>query len=83
MSTNIHEVISSRMELPVIVAPMFLVSGPEMVIETCRSGIIGSFPLANARTLVDLDAWMCRIREGLKMLEKKSLNAELLPGPLI
>ena len=40
---------------------MFLVSGPELVIAACRSGIIGSFPTANCRTLDELDAWLGRI----------------------
>jgi nitronate monooxygenase len=53
--------ISSQLELPVITAPMFLVSSTDLVIEACKSGVIGSFPLANARTLEDLDVWMQRI----------------------
>jgi len=48
-----------RLTLPVIVAPMFLISGPEMVIAACRSGVIGCFPAANARTTGDLAEW-CR-----------------------
>ncbi|MEC8203857.1 MAG: nitronate monooxygenase, partial [Pseudomonadota bacterium] len=40
---------------------MFLVLGPELVIAACRSGIIGSFPTANCRTLDELDAWLGRI----------------------
>ncbi|MEC9185635.1 MAG: nitronate monooxygenase, partial [Pseudomonadota bacterium] len=46
---------------PLISAPMFLVSGPELFIAACRSGIIGSFPTANCRILDDLDAWLGRI----------------------
>jgi nitronate monooxygenase len=45
----------------VIAAPMFLVSGPDLVIATCRAGAIGSFPTANCRTLEDLDEWLGRI----------------------
>lgn len=47
--------------LPAIVAPMFLVSGPDMVIAACCSGVIGSFPAPNARTIDILDEWMDRI----------------------
>lgn len=53
------------MILPVIAAPMFLVSGPDMVIAACRAGIIGSFPTPNARTVDDLDAWMHAITAAL------------------
>lgn len=47
-----------NLTLPVIVAPMFLVSGPEIVKAACRSGVIGSFPFPNARTIETLDAWL-------------------------
>lgn len=49
------------LRLPVVAAPMFLVSGPDMVIAAARAGIIGSFPTPNCRTAADLDAWMTRI----------------------
>lgn len=51
--------------LPVIGAPMFLISGPEMVIAQARAGIIGSFPTPNARTPEILDDWMRQISEAL------------------
>lgn len=50
-----------RLRLPVFQAPMFLLSGPEMVIASCHAGIVGSFPSFNARTVEDLDAWLARI----------------------
>lgn len=53
--------IASRLRLPLIAAPMFLVSGPELVIAACRNGVIGSFPTANCRTTDELDEWMTRI----------------------
>ncbi len=53
--------ISDRLRLPLIAAPMFLVSGPDLVIATCRAGAIGSFPTANCRTLEDLDQWLKRM----------------------
>lgn len=51
-----------KLRLPVVVAPMFLVSGPEMVIAACKAGLIGSFPAPNARTAADLDRWMGQIK---------------------
>lgn len=51
-----------QLRLPVVVAPMFLVSGPELVIASCHAGLVGSFPAANARTVEVLGQWMQRIR---------------------
>ncbi len=57
--------ILSSLKLPVIVAPMFLVSGPELVIASCKSGLIGSFPGPNARTIDVLENWMSEISSKL------------------
>jgi len=50
-----------RLRLPVVAAPMFLVSGPEMVIAAARAGIVGAFPTPNLRTAQELDRWMAQI----------------------
>lgn len=55
------------MRLPVISAPMFLVSGPELVIAACKAGIGGAFPTPNCRTVADLDAWMGQITDALTL----------------
>lgn len=54
-----------RLRLPVIVAPMFLVSGPELVIAASRAGLMGAFPAANARDPVQLRHWFETIEAGL------------------
>ena len=54
-----------RLKLPLLIAPMFLVSTVDLVLAACRSGAIGSFPTGNARTLQDLDDWLKRISTGL------------------
>ena len=59
------DAIKSGLSLPLISAPMFLVSSPAMVIESAKAGIIGSFPSLNARTVQDLDAWLAQITTGL------------------
>jgi len=51
--------------LPIFAAPMFLISGPELVLSACKAGIVGAFPTPNARPIAQLDAWMKRIVEGL------------------
>jgi nitronate monooxygenase len=53
------------LRLPVFAAPMFLISGPDLVLAACRSGIIGAFPTPNARPIAQLDLWMREITEGL------------------
>lgn len=60
------EAMKSRMALPVIAAPMFLVSGPEMVISACKAGVMGSFPAPNARTTKDLRGWLEQISNGVE-----------------
>ncbi|WP_428977729.1 NAD(P)H-dependent flavin oxidoreductase [Rhodoligotrophos defluvii] len=57
--------ISSRLKLPLIVAPMLRVSGPDLVIASCRAGAIGAFPTANARSPDELDHWLARIAGAL------------------
>ena len=54
-----------RMRLPVIGSPLFIVSGPELVIAQCKAGIVGSFPSLNARPSGVLDEWLHRITEEL------------------
>jgi len=54
-----------RMRLPAIAAPMFLVSGPDLVIGTCQAGVAGTFPALNARTPEQLDEWLDRINAEL------------------
>lgn len=53
--------VKPRLRVPAIAAPMFLVSGPDLVLAACRAGIVGSFPANNARTIEVLDEWMARI----------------------
>ncbi|WP_417469086.1 NAD(P)H-dependent flavin oxidoreductase [Maricaulis sp.] len=63
--TRIPHALDENLRLPAICAPMFLVSGPELVIATCQAGVIGSFPGPNCRTIDDLDAWMKQITTAL------------------
>ena len=57
MSDEILVSIKKRLKLPAVVAPMFLVSGPDAVIQSCKEGLMGSFPGPNARTIDDLRSW--------------------------
>ena len=58
-------VLRDRLRLPVIASPLFIVSGPDLVIAQCKAGVVGSFPSLNARPLSQLDEWMARITEEL------------------
>ena len=53
------------LRLPVVAAPMFLISGPDLVLAACKAGIVGAFPTPNARPIAQLDDWMRTITEGL------------------
>lgn len=57
--------LSDTLRVPVFSAPMFLISGPELVLAACRAGIVGAFPTPNARPIAQLDAWMKQITEGV------------------
>ncbi|MEP6722757.1 MAG: nitronate monooxygenase [Variovorax sp.] len=66
--------LTSRLRLPVIAAPMLHVSGIDLVSAACRSGVIGAFPTANARSVDELDHWLRRIEESLR-------DCEVPPAP--
>lgn len=57
--------LARRLRLPLIAAPMFRVSGPDLVIAACRAGVVGAFPTANCRSVEELDAWLTRIRSAV------------------
>jgi len=57
--------LQGRLRLPVVAAPMFLASGPALVKAACQSGIIGSFPSMNQRTLDGFEDWLCDIEAAL------------------
>ncbi|MCP5396913.1 MAG: nitronate monooxygenase [Sphingomonadaceae bacterium] len=54
-----------KLRLPVIGSPLFIISGPELVIAQCKAGIVGSFPSLNARPISQLDEWLAQITEEL------------------
>lgn len=61
----IPDSLNKNLTLPVICAPMFIISNPDLVIAQCKSGIIGSFPALNARPKELLDEWLTRIKSEL------------------
>lgn len=63
---------ADHLRIPVCAAPMFLVSGPELVLAACRAGVLGTFPTPNARTTADLADWMERISTGIAAMEAET-----------
>jgi nitronate monooxygenase len=57
---------AGRLALPLIAAPMFRISGPDLVVAACRAGVIGAFPTSNCRSLDELDDWLGRIGEATR-----------------
>ncbi|MFT4524906.1 MAG: nitronate monooxygenase [Bacteroidia bacterium] len=60
------------LKIPVVAAPMFLISGPELVIESCKNGIVGTFPALNQRTTEGFEEWVISIKEALAEFEKET-----------
>jgi len=71
--------IASRLRLPVIGAPLFIVSNPDLVIAQCMSGVIGSFPSLNARPAEKLEEWLIRITETLAAYDEAHPDAPSAP----
>jgi nitronate monooxygenase len=69
----------TNLRLPVFAAPMFLVSGPDLVVAACEAGIIGAFPTPNARPISVLDEWMENITSRLAAL--RAAKPDAIIGP--
>lgn len=76
---SLVERLKSRMSLPVIAAPLFIVSQPDLVIAQCANGIIGSFPALNARPKDLLETWLTRIETELAALQSANPDARIAP----
>ena len=61
-----------QLSLPVVAAPMFLISGPQLVIECCKNGIVGTFPALNQRTTDGFESWVIEIKEALAAFEAET-----------
>ncbi|MEO9512296.1 MAG: nitronate monooxygenase family protein [Flavobacteriaceae bacterium] len=60
------------LSLPVVAAPMFLISGPKLVVECCKNGIVGTFPALNQRTSEGFEEWLIQIKQELDQFEKET-----------
>ena len=71
--------IKDNISMPVIGAPLFLISGPDLVIAQCKAGIIGSFPALNARPQHVLEEWIIRIKTELAEYQEQNPDAKVAP----
>ena len=71
--------ILSRLRLPIIGSPLFIISGPDLVIAQCKAGIVGSFPALNARPQGLLDEWLHRITEELAAHNRANPDSPAAP----
>ena len=72
-------ILAERLRIPVIGSPLFIISGPELVIAQCKAGIVGSFPALNARPASQLDEWLAQITEELADWDRKNPDTPSAP----
>ena len=75
----IPDLLRDRLRLPVIGAPMFIVSTPRLVLAQCKAGIVGAFPALNARPASQLDEWLAQITEELAAFQRANPQARVAP----
>ena len=73
------ESLKSKLTIPVIGAPLFIISNPDLVIAQCKSGVVGSFPALNARPQNVLEEWIIRIKEELESYQASNPEAKVAP----
>jgi nitronate monooxygenase len=73
------KILQANLAIPVIGSPLFLVSGPELVIAQCKAGIVGSFPALNARPQHVLEEWLIRIKQELAQAKAENPNLPIAP----
>ena len=71
--------LKDNLSIPVICAPMFLVSSPKLVIENCKNGIVGSFPALNIRPQEKLDEWLIQINQELEQFKLDNPEKKVAP----
>ncbi|HWS76661.1 MAG TPA: nitronate monooxygenase family protein [Quisquiliibacterium sp.] len=76
---SLPPILRDRLRLPVVGSPLFIISGPELVIAQCKAGIVGSFPALNARPAAQLEEWLIRITTELAEYDKAHPEAPSAP----
>ena len=73
------DILKGKLRLPVVGAPLFIISNPDLVIAQCKAGIVGSFPSLNARPVSQLDEWLDQITSELASYNEKNPDAPAAP----
>ena len=73
------DILKSRLRIPVVGAPLFIISHPALVMAQCKAGVVGSFPALNARPEAQLDEWLAEITEGLAAYDKANPDRPSAP----
>ena len=72
-------VLSEKLRLPVVAAPLFIISHPPLVLAQCKAGVVGSFPALNARPESQLDEWLAQITEELRRYDEANPDRPAAP----
>jgi nitronate monooxygenase len=73
------DILKSKLRIPVVGAPLFIISHPALVLAQCKAGIVGSFPALNARPEAQLDEWLAEITEDLRTHDEKNPDFPAAP----
>jgi len=76
---SLPPILRDRLRLPVVAAPMFLISNPDLVIAQCKAGVVGSFPALNARPKEELERWLTRIESELATHDREHVDQPAAP----
>ena len=76
---SVPETMKGRLSLPLVGAPLFIISNPDLVIAQCKAGVVGSFPALNARPAEVLDEWLTRINEELDAYNQQNPDNPAAP----
>lgn len=79
MQQHVNTQLKENVDIPIMMAPMFLISNPEMVINACGEGVIGTFPALNARTSSILEDWMEKINTEIERMKKDDPAKKVAP----
>lgn len=71
--------LASHLSLPLVAAPMFLISGPELALACCKEGIVGSFPALNQRTSEGFEGWLAQMNGELDRFKQENPSAAVAP----
>src|SRR4051812_21585174 len=76
---SLPPLLKNNLRLPIVGAPLFIVSNPTLVVEQCKAGIVGSFPALNARPAPVLEEWLQTITTALDEYRKTNPNKKVAP----